>query len=593
MSSAITTGLSAATAAVGSFVGKFSAASNTELERIGMAGDLARATGMSFGDSQKDIAAFNKRMNALAKDLPGTSQMFADIGLSLSDNLALGFKDASGALDLEGFREAREEFAKFGAMRTQFSGVELADTNLFISKLLDGRSLAELKTLKFAEANVGVVAELERILAKNGQEIKDLGKRELINLAQQAISVEDAVVDAAKNSTAGIMASFSDTLFNAEGGIFGIMKDLDTSVNGNQSVYSSMSRVIKKIFGGSGVIASAARIFTNITGIDSNGPMQLLADGIGRVGAWVDGLNRYLSGIVNMSDDSRGFNIGSFLSDIPSKIGAWLARQVNTIFTTVASVDAAVAGPVIGQALASGINAVANYIANIDVMAVGAAFLNVAMTAANAAVFAVRNLNFSAVGQTLLTVALGSALAMGASATAGFLGLSAAASAAIVGVAAGVTAAIQGIGASAAGWAGQISGAISGLFGQVAAQIRSAVSSIPFIGGGGGGGDVKNKASGLDQLGIFDAIAREQSAMPTGAQPVIANDSELIMNRSQQAGLLGALGSRGGGGSSVVMNNTININGSNLDAQQLSQQILKEIGRQWQQFDQSKLAPNY
>jgi len=45
---------------------------------------------------------------------------------------------------------------------------------------------------------------------------------------------------------------------------------------------------------------------------------------------------------------------------------------------------------------------------------------------------------------------------------------------------------------------------------------------------------IPNFASGNDPYGVMNAIARESSAMPSGASPVIANDSELIIPRSQQ-----------------------------------------------------------
>jgi len=59
---------------------------------------------------------------------------------------------------------------------------------------------------------------------------------------------------------------------------------------------------------------------------------------------------------------------------------------------------------------------------------------------------------------------------------------------------------------------------------------------------------------------MFDALRNEQSQMPSGASPVIANSSELILNKGQQNNLASALTSRGS--MSLSVNQTFNVNGS-------------------------------
>ena len=96
-----------------------------------------------------------------------------------------------------------------------------------------------------------------------------------------------------------------------------------------------------------------------------------------------------------------------------------------------------------------------------------------------------------------------------------------------------------------------------------------------------------NKASGLDQMGLFDAMDRERAAAP-GANLVVANDTEAIFNRSQQAGLLSALTAPRGG-----MNVTININGAQQSADEITQKVTQALNQQWRKFSQSQLSASF
>ena len=99
-------------------------------------------------------------------------------------------------------------------------------------------------------------------------------------------------------------------------------------------------------------------------------------------------------------------------------------------------------------------------------------------------------------------------------------------------------------------------------------------------------------ATGLDQMGIFAAMRRESSAMPAGAKPIIANSSELIANRSQQAMLASALSNRGGGSAIFNFSGGVHVHGTD-NPQKVARTVMAEIEREWQRFSQSKLAPNY
>lgn len=605
MGNAISGAFSLAASGVGKMASAFGEASELSLSNIGAAGDLGRALGIPFGEAQKDIASFTKEMSVLAKDLPGSASMFSDIGISLSDNLAVGLKDVNGELDMEAFREYRTEFAKFGAMRTQFSGVQLADTNMFISKLLDGQSIASLKTLKFAESNVGVMAEIERQLSESGRELADYSKRELIELGSAAIGIQDEVIAAASASAEGIMAGFKDGIFNPDVGLFGLMRDLDTEVEGNQSAFANFERVLGKIFGPDGVMTMGSKLFSNL-GLSID-PMQLLADGIGKIGGWIDGISGKLSTLTDTSDDSRGFDTGTFLSDMGSKAMGWISGQFNKLFQGVANMDAAEMGQKIAVFLTGAIDGASKFIADLDFGAIAGGILKIGSTVAIALVATVRAIDWLQLGEAILSAGLVAGIAVAGVLTSSFLGMSAAVGAVIAGASVLAVATFQALKDKIKGWAEGVGNVIQRFFNSVQRWATAMVNKIPGVNIGtpdrldleSGTSSLANKASGLDQGGLFAAIARERRAMPNGANIVVANDREAIFNGPQQSDLMRALsGGRGQGGSIASVNHTntfnISIDGSSSsNPKSLAKQVLQEIDREFQKMGQSQLAPNY
>ena len=76
MGNAITASLGAAIDAAKGLVSVFNDAAQVNLSNIGTAGDMAKLTGMSFADAQKDITEFTNRMSIAAADLPGDTASF-------------------------------------------------------------------------------------------------------------------------------------------------------------------------------------------------------------------------------------------------------------------------------------------------------------------------------------------------------------------------------------------------------------------------------------------------------------------------------------------------------------------------------------
>jgi hypothetical protein len=148
---------------------------------------------------------------------------------------------------------------------------------------------------------------------------------------------------------------------------------------------------------------------------------------------------------------------------------------------------------------------------------------------------------------------------------------------------------------------------IKALFDAISGAFNQARSMVPSFGGaasvGAGigaaaaaaikpkyGGHIPNAAGGLNVGGLIAAAIREGANMPSGAGLAVANTSEAILNRGQQAALGNSLANRGGAGLQV---GTMNIYSQATDAAGIADDVMRAIADKWAQFQQSKLSPNF
>lgn len=85
-----------------------------------------------------------------------------------------------------------------------------------------------------------------------------------------------------------------------------------------------------------------------------------------------------------------------------------------------------------------------------------------------------------------------------------------------------------------------------------------------------------NFASGNDPYGVYAALTRESRSMPSGARPAIANTSEMILNKQQQANLLSSRTQPGLNYSpTFIINNKV-------DEQEIAQISMNALNNWWQ-----------
>jgi hypothetical protein len=90
-----------------------------------------------------------------------------------------------------------------------------------------------------------------------------------------------------------------------------------------------------------------------------------------------------------------------------------------------------------------------------------------------------------------------------------------------------------------------------------------------------------NGFNGFNNSSIMQAISRENRQSPSGSGIVIANSSEAILNRQQQAQLLSSLGNK-----PSLSIGSIVINSQAKDAQQIAKDVVKYIQQEFDNYSQ-------
>jgi hypothetical protein len=94
-----------------------------------------------------------------------------------------------------------------------------------------------------------------------------------------------------------------------------------------------------------------------------------------------------------------------------------------------------------------------------------------------------------------------------------------------------------------------------------------------------------NYANGLNVGSLMSAISREQKAAPAGSSIVIANSTEAILNRQQQAQLASSIGRGGGLSIGSIVIHTAATNG-----QEIADTVMQHIADQYNRYNQNNLA---
>ncbi|MBD2196615.1 MULTISPECIES: hypothetical protein [Calothrix] len=636
MSAAIQKGLGSIISLAGKATDLFNEAATTQTSIIATSGNLMKLTGYNFSQATSFVEDFQSQMSEVAAKLPGMASDFTAFGRGIMDDVIPAFAGLDGKLDSLERRAALgrlKDLTTFGTLLGQTAGIDSTRASSQAAYFLSGtRTLKELKTLDLYEKNTTFRNELERLLG--GRDLRRLSSDERQRIFLQAARLDPRVLEELSNSVEGVFGTINDKLFGLQTGLFGLMRDVDPLTNGNQSAFKAINKALLALFGDNGLFSTLGATL-KILGVTGSDPMRILRDAANSFAARV----RYLNLI--FSDFNALKDLGQLQNDIRyffkrflnlELLGKKLAEFVSTAFSFLAGSNSPIfystLATAIGEGLIGVVKGIGSFLANLDgsvYAAIGAGILLKMGVTALFKVIASRLLTIGAAwfaGRVLPTI-----LAQLAPVLMGIMS----------GPAGWITLAIAAVGLIVIGILKDpklrrsitepignffrfIGEGFSNLWKDVVSLWDNMVSSIKgFFGGiankfnefkdwiSGSNSESKqpnqaktglqnwwdkltgktpNSANGLNYQGLLGAAARELNQAPQGSGLVVANTSEAILNRQQQAVLLNGLSSRGGS----LNIGSITINTQAKDAEGIAKTVVSYIAREWSNYQKSHLA---
>lgn len=388
--------------------------SQLQMQNLSAANSLKSVTGLSMSEAKSTMTELTTELAKAASAQPGSTDDYLSIFRQTQDNVAKAFIE-NGKLNKEAFsKNAVSLAADYGSVGAT-SGTHSNSVSMWLARALGGASVAQLKDLEFGMNNPTVMNMIEEKLNAAGvkglNELTDAQRVALLVSVGKVVNSDEMKREGSKTID-GMWQSFNDKLFGQQGGMFtGFFKNLDKTGKTDMSVAAAFTDAVAAVIGEGGLFDQLGKMFSKVTGINADTPMEVLRMAIIKfttltaiVNHNLTRANIALNNGVSLTDaiaQTFGKLASNFIKSFgtPEEIGAKLAGIVNSAVSSILGMLSGVAaGGIKDGGLASGIGSVlvgllkgfGSFLANLDpaVYATVAAGILTASAAQAALVFA-------------------------------------------------------------------------------------------------------------------------------------------------------------------------------------------------------------
>lgn len=647
----ITTGLLAAetvintvSSAVAGLTSKLTEASTIELSNISAASGLEGILG-TYEKATDLVNSLNQNLAVSAASLPGTTAQFSNLARAITDDVAGAFDDANGVIaDPTKFQKTLESIATSYTVAGVGSGVADKNTQLFLTNALSGQSSTkQLMRLDAVRKDARLRIALEEALAEKGvSDIRKLSIEDRVAVLQKAGEqiVTPEFIARAKNTYEGITQGFFSKVFDPTTGIFGIMRDLDPQIKGNQTVFEEFKATLGLLIGDTGLFAKIGSLAEQL-GLSSD-PMENLRNFlrdfngfIQKTNAGIDRVRTLLRSGFDVGQVFSNFDIGKILRSSLPNIGRDLALFINGVFRNLvgflSSVDYGALADQINLGLRYILDQVIGFMINLDpsiyAVALGALLFNALIAGVSATVItavmssvtigvlaifaegilAAVGLSIAAIPGSLVLLIIGGIAIIGLTIYQNFDAIASMVKITLGNLISIILVPFELFIGIITGNVPLIQSSIQRLFGGIYRAIEQFTDTVSLLTGGQTGG--QQRAAQSESLanqkfyatqgqvvagfkpkfngnfpnaadGLFSALATESARKPRNSNLVIANDSETILNASQAANVASAINSPGNSG----FNPTLIFQGVTGNAEEIADQAIAKLGQMYQQY---------
>ncbi|MBW4421189.1 MAG: hypothetical protein KME13_18470 [Myxacorys californica WJT36-NPBG1] len=634
MGRGITSAVNLAKSAVDGLANSFKDAAELQLTAASASATFAALTGKSFGEGTKFVDELNGKLSEVASKLPGTNADYKSLALGIQDNLIPAFKDLNGNVDTSAFQKDLIDITKSMTVLGVSSKTATKDVSKFTAKLLGGASEAELNNLLFAENNPAFLNLYKAEAEKRNIDLKAATvaeRKELVKAVGQKL-VTPELIKASSEGVSGLISGLQAQLFDQDTGIFGLMRDIDTSTKEKETVLLAINDSLSLLIGGDGLLTELTKTFESL-GLTFD-PMRSLRSGILKFNETIKSLRDFVRSInqiflapkaekekVDLSRIRQGIftyiqdSITNYLSQInATEIGSNIGNLINQGINSLGKVDWTSTFKGLGSGTATLFsNLLKGGLAlfeTIDWLSLGNLLLAVIRGVFEGLISYIKSINYLAVVENLLTVVSGSIIGLAyliggtlkivsdlyvRESTAMWNGVLNFISSKVGEFIGSLSNKFSELGQFISKKWSEVTSTATNFFDSVRNWFTDLLSKIPFVGQPNqasnqvisGNVEAGNAASGFNTKGLFEAVNRENSAKPANTSLVVANSSESILTNAQQASLIKSANSQNAG-SVTIGSLTIKTEAKN--AEEIADTVVSLITSKFAAYSNARLA---
>lgn len=309
-------GFAVATVAATALVNALQQAADLEVQQVQAANTLIRVLGVGRTDANQLIQDTVSQIIEI-----GQGQIDTALGIRISnivvDEVAIGVQQQGGTQ-----QQITQLSAELSArLASALTGQEerFGELQNVLGDILQGsQSLDQLRGRDILN-DIGLNRVLIPLLQQRGvNNVDDLSNFQRLEVLLEALRIteSDENILARANTVRGSFAVFLNRLFNPYTGLFGVQRDLEPEINGNQSVFEAFKASTIALIGRNGVFDNLGRLFESLgVGFD---PLQPVRAAFLALNEFLIDVNRVVIQlrVLNERLESQGIEVGRVLQEI-------------------------------------------------------------------------------------------------------------------------------------------------------------------------------------------------------------------------------------------------------------------------------------
>jgi hypothetical protein len=222
--------------------GQFESAQNVQMGMIGTSGALMGVIGTDYANAMQVTKDLNKEFTRMASTLPGVTEDFAQIGLSISDDIFNAIRTADGSVDLPNAKKLLLEMTEGWGLLAQQSQTSSAEASQNLVRFLGGDATV-LKMAQF-DKSPAFKSALNRVMEADDMALSDWSdatteqRAKWINQASK-MTIPKEAIDELRQTVDGVYQGWRSAVFDPTSGALGFLREIGS--RGDETVMDALS----------------------------------------------------------------------------------------------------------------------------------------------------------------------------------------------------------------------------------------------------------------------------------------------------------------------------------------------------------------